>query len=85
MARTLLEPTMNRTEKCVYPQIAMVFHLTEARIGAEGNERSTELHRSARMNNKDKFDKGSFRFYESKLVSDGYCTWTNPTDIPWKD
>jgi hypothetical protein len=60
----------------------MVFHLTEARIGAEGNERTTEVHRSARSNNKDKFDKESFQFYENEISFGRVLHWTNPTDIP---
>jgi hypothetical protein len=50
----------------------MVFHLTGARIGAEGNERSTEVHRSARRHNKHKFDKEGFRFYETKIADEAH-------------
>jgi hypothetical protein len=60
----------------------MVFHLTEARIGAEGNERSTEVHRSTRRHKKDKFGKEDFRFYENEISFGRVLHWTNPTDIP---
>ena len=57
----------------------MVSHLTEARIGAKGNDWSTEVHEGAIRTNS---AKGDLDFMKTKLVSGEYCTGQIPQTFP---
>jgi hypothetical protein len=78
----LLEPTMNRTENCVYPVYWVVFsshcwdfeELSESK-GLCGAQKCTKV---LECDFKQNFPKAIFRIYESEISLGPVLHWTKP-------
>ena len=89
MARILLEPTMNRIERCVYPCIGAAFHLTVGIFWTSSERRGTigacwyvEVLEGDFFHD---LEEAIFRFYESEIRFRATLALDNPADIPQID